>query len=239
MSDIPPQLQRMFSGVQGRFLAELQGGRDVFGHPGAKGNVSEREWVALLQKHLPERYRVDNAFVIDSEGHISQQIDVVVYDRHFTPELYLQQGERLIPAESVYAVFEVKQNLSAEHVTYAREKVASVRALARTSAPIYHAGGTFPPRPLPRILGGLLTYTSDYSPAFSAAALAAIQGTTGDGLLNLVCVAESEAVLWDESRITAFSRYPIAAFYMSLIDLLQKVGSVPAIDYSEYLKHLK
>lgn len=117
----------------------------MFGHPGAKGNVSEGEWVALLQKHLPERYRVDNAFVIDSEGHISQQIDVVVYDRHFTPELYLQQGERLIPAESVYAVYEGKPNLSAEHVAYAREKVTSVRGLTRTSAPIYHAGGTFPP----------------------------------------------------------------------------------------------
>ncbi|GGO40184.1 hypothetical protein [Deinococcus humi] len=88
-------------------------------------------------------------------------------------------------------------------------------------------------------MGGLLTCESDYSPAFSPAALAAIQGTTGDGLLNLVYVAESGAVLWDESQITAFSKYPIAAFYMSLIDLLQKAGSVPAIDYFEYLRHLK
>lgn len=98
--------------------------------------------------------------------------------------------------------------------------------------------GRFPPA-IAADSGGLLTYESDYSPAFSPAALATIQGTTGDGLLHLVCVAESGTVLRDKSQTTAFSRYPIAAFYMSLIDILQKVGSVPAIGYFEYLKHLK
>lgn len=229
----------MFSGVQQRFVSELQGGRGVFGHPGTKGNVSEREWIELLNTHLPERYQVDNAFVIDSEGHISEQIDVVVYDRHFTPVLYLQQGERLIPAEGVYAVFEVKQNLTSEHIAYASQKIASVRALKRTSAPIYHAGGTFPARALPRIVGGLLTYESNFTPAFSTTATNAIQATLGDGQLNLVCVAEEAVVAWDGNNIMTYTNYPIAAVYMLLIDLLQKVGSVPAIEYDAYLKHLK
>lgn len=53
----------------------------------------------------------------------------------------------------------------AQMVAYSQEKVASVRRLQRTSLPIPHAGGTYPPKPLIPILGGLLTFESNWSPA--------------------------------------------------------------------------
>lgn len=238
VSGVPAQLESIFSGVQERFVAELKGGRAAFGHPGTKGEVSEKEWIQLLNTHLPERYQVDKAFVIDCEGNISEQIDIVVYDRHFTPVLYFQNNERLIPAESIYAVFEVKQDLSTEHVAYASQKVGSVRGLKRTSAPIYHAGGTYPARGLPRILGGLLTYESSFSPPISVAAVNAVQATAHAGQLDLVCVANKAVIDWDGAKLTTYERHPIASFYMLLINRLQKLGSVPAIDYDKYLKHL-
>lgn len=234
----PPNLQGIFSGVQEQFVAALQGGRGAFGHPGIKGEVSEQEWIKLLSTHLPERYQVDKALVIDSDGNISQQIDLVIYDRHFTPVLYQQNGARLIPAESIYAVFEVKQDLSSEHVAYASDKIASVRTLKRTSAPIHHAGGTYPPRALPRILGGLLTYESSFSPALSLAATNAIKASTGQGTIDLLCVADTAALEWDGTTLAIYERYPIATFYLLLVHMLQKVGSVPAIDYGDYLRHL-
>lgn len=238
MSSMPPHLEHIFAGVQARFVTELQWGRGVFGHPGTKGEVSEREWITLLNTHLPQRYQVDHAFVVDSDGGISEQIDVVIYDRHFTPALYLQNGARLIPAESIYAVFEVKQNLSSEHVAYASQKITSVRTLRRTSAPIYHLGVQQPPRALPRILGGLLTYESSFSESFSPAAQSAIRSTTGDGALDLICVADAGAIEWDATKLTLYEKYPIAAFYLLLVHKLQKLGSVPAIDYDDYLRHL-
>lgn len=60
----------------------------------------------MLQKHLPHRYQADKAFVIDSNGESSDQIDVVVYDRQYTPLLYNHDGQMFVPAESVYAIFE-------------------------------------------------------------------------------------------------------------------------------------
>ena len=238
VSQPPQQLHQIFSSIQARFVSDLQGGRGVFGHPGTKGDVSEREWVELLSTHLPQRYKADKAFVVDSDGNASDQMDVVIYDRHFTPLLYLQNNEQIIPAESVYAAFEVKQTLSKEHISYASDKIASVRRLKRTSAPIYYAGGQYPPRPLPPILGGLLTYESSFTPSISAAAEDAIQATAGDGLLELYCVSDTAAVIWNGTKITTHTQYPFASFYMTLVDMLQKLGSVPAIDYNEYLKHL-
>ena len=102
-----------------------------------------------MNDHLPHRYQADRAFVIDSHGECSEQIDVVIYDRQYSPFLYNQANQRYIPAESVYAVLEVKQDLSREHRLYAGGKAASVRRLHRTSAPIPYAEGILQAAPLP------------------------------------------------------------------------------------------
>jgi len=62
------------------------------------------------------------------------------------------------------AVFEAKQTANAQLVAYAQEKAASVRRLHRTSLPIPYAKGVYPPKPLIPILGGLLTFESDWTP---------------------------------------------------------------------------
>jgi len=51
-----------------------------------------------LQTYLPTRYWAEKAHVVDRLDRFSQQIDVVIY-----------AGQKVIPAESVYAVFEAKQ----------------------------------------------------------------------------------------------------------------------------------
>jgi hypothetical protein len=43
--------------------------------------------------------------VVDSEGNVSDAIDIVVFDRHFSPFLFRQEGVCYIPAESVLIQF--------------------------------------------------------------------------------------------------------------------------------------
>jgi hypothetical protein len=62
-----------------------------------------------------------------------------------------------VPAESVYAVFEVKQEIDKTLRDSSRTKIASVRRLKRASVPIRHAGGTFAAQDPKHILGGILT----------------------------------------------------------------------------------
>ena len=147
--------------------------------PTTKGDASEKVWLELLQTYLPQRYQAANAHVVDSKGIFSDQIDVVIFDRQYSPFIFHYQDQTIIPAESVYAVFEAKQSINAEHVEYAQKKVASVRRLHRTSLPIPYAKGTYPPKPLIPILGGILTFESDWSPAFGQALSDALIG--GDG----------------------------------------------------------
>ncbi len=158
-------LPQLLSSLHADIESGLKTVRGAFGHPGTKGDASERVWLEMLTKYLPHRYRASKAHVVDSRGQFSEQIDVVIFDRQYSPFIFNYQGETVIPAESVYAVFEAKQAIDAEQVSYAQKKVASVRRLHRTSLPIPHAGGTHDAKVPARIMGGLLTFESDWKPA--------------------------------------------------------------------------
>src|SRR3546814_17119907 len=71
--------------------------------------------------------------VVDSRGVFSQQIAVIIHDRQYSPFVFTFKGTDVVPAESVYAVFEAKQELTADYIRYAGEKAAYVRRLHRTS----------------------------------------------------------------------------------------------------------
>ena len=138
--------------------------RKSFGHPGIKGDASELVWLDLVKTYLPKRYSADTAHIVDSEGNFSDQIDIVIFDRQYSPFVFRYAEQTIIPSECVYAVFEVKQTIDTPNVRYAKEKVASVRRLCRTSLPIPYAGGTYDPKPPFPIIGGLLTFESEWCP---------------------------------------------------------------------------
>lgn len=211
------------------------------GHPGAKGDASENVWIDMLSRYLPQRYEAAKAFVVDSLGNFSDQIDVVVFDRQYSPFIFTYEGQMVVPAESVYAVFEAKQSMDASIIDYAQKKVASVRGLHRTSLPIPHAGGVFPPKPLIPIIGGVLSLDCDWSPPFGTTIDTNLKKNMGDGLLEMGCSA-SHGHFFFESDSKAY-RYiegtkPATAFLFKLISALQFSGTVPMIDIEAYGKWL-
>ncbi|WP_275886881.1 DUF6602 domain-containing protein [Teredinibacter turnerae] len=134
-------LPQLFENIHNDIDHRLSTVRRSVAHPGSKGDGSESVWLNLLKTYLPQRYQCDSAFIVDSEGHFSEQQDVVIFDRQYSPFVFHYENQKIIPAESVYAVFEVKQTLNAANVAYAQRKIESVRTLVRTSLPIPHAGG--------------------------------------------------------------------------------------------------
>src|SRR5581483_4348889 len=109
------------------------------------------------------------AFVIDADGDATpDQIDILIHDRLFCPLWFEDKaGTRYVPAESVFAVFEVKPEINKGYIEYAAEKLRSVRELRRTSAPIVDKGELKPPRGTPLdIIGGILATESGWTPMF-------------------------------------------------------------------------
>lgn len=230
-------LSRLLAGLHDDIQQKLETVRKTLGHPGTKGDASEQVWLQLLETYLPKRYQAATAHVVDSQGVFSEQIDVVVFDRQYSPFIFHYQGQTIIPAESVYAVFEAKQAINAGQVAYAQKKVASVRRLHRTSLPIPYAKGTYPAKPLIPILGGVLTFESDWTPAFGKSLSDALDGGGAEGQLDLGCIAAHGYFSLNKDT-NAYETFPggkpATAFLFKLISQLQFSGTVPMIDVQAY-----
>ena len=235
-------LREAFLLRQEQLLATLGVGRSVGSHPLAIGDDSELNWKGMLESILPIRYRVSKGFAIDADGKRSEQIDLLIYDRHFSPVL-LDVGEYLfVPAEAVFAAIEVKQEMSRGMIKYATEKVASVRELRRTSAPVPYVEGNYKPKPLHRILGGILTMDSGWKPPLGDALEAALKDFFGDGSLDIGCVLRGgtfEIASEDQTLSRSEPDRALIIFVVGLLRRLQGMASPPAIEYDAYAKALQ
>lgn len=251
-------LKEMFAGLQTEMNAALNINRFAIHHQGSKGDATEDKWIEFLRTYLPKRYNVDKAMVIDHEGNVSQQIDIVLYDVFYTPFIFNHDGFKYIPAEGVYAVFEVKQDIK-NNIEYAGKKIESVRKLKRTSIPMICTGCTHPARPLSPIIGGILSSTSSYEQTKTIEE--SLKKLTGMQSLDLCCCADKYSFYieydksfakfkgtetkdiydhYDSRKITAinFNRHPensIFTFFLQLVQYLKLIGTVPAIDINTYL----
>jgi hypothetical protein len=229
-------LPQLLSSLHDDIEQRLATARKAFHHPGVKGDASEEVWIKMLDLYLPKRYQAAKAHVVDSQGQFSDQIDVVVFDRQYSPFIFTFESQMIIPAESVYAVFEAKQTANAALVAYAQQKVASVRRLHRTSLPIPHAGGIYPAKPLIPILGGLLTFESEWNPPLGPSSAKALAAGTDEGRLDIGCVASHGHFHRDDGGAYRFETEskPATAFLFKLISCLQFSGTVPMIDIDAY-----
>lgn len=237
-------LRSLFLGLQRQMIAQLSTNRQNINHPGTKGDASELRWLDVFRSYLPMRYKMEKAFVLDSRGRMSDQIDIVIFDRQYSPFLFNQDGAVYVPAESVYGVIEVKQSLCKDYLEYAGAKAASVRRLHRTSAPIPHAGGVYPPKPHSSILAGIVTIDSSWNPPLGDAFFSTISSLKADEHLDLGCALQcgSFDVLYSETDKPTLEishqEEALIFFFLRLLSRLQQLATVPMIDINEYSKSL-
>lgn len=200
------------------------------GHPVSQGDLSEGQWIRFLKSFLPNRYEISKGFVFDSKGGVSEQIDIIIFDRFHSPLIYeTDNGEKYVTAESVYAVFEVKQKATKGFVKYADEKIQSVVNLHRTSRGIVVAGQLRPPRKLTHIIGGLLT-TNSIQPRTLCGHIEKSSN------IDMACSALTGTFYKGTDGKTSYSNAneAVFAFFFLLLNELYKLGTVGAIDIQEY-----
>ena len=235
-------LNSLFQSTQQRMVAELTGIRGAVDHGGILGDETELAWLDFIARVLPNRYRVANGFVVDADGWRSDQTDVIVFDRQYSPPLFMAGNVQYIPAEAVYAVFEVKQRIDNRNLRLACDKAASVRSLRRTSAVIPSADGTLDPKSPHRIISGILALSNSYSSNFVEVLRGMMAQVHEDRQLDLGCALKDGSFLvkYRANEVESIESSPasssLVSFLFRLLAALQSIGTVPAIDYSEYMK---
>ena len=233
---------------QKKLLTELDTNSEVHDHPTDLGDATELDWGAALRDFLPQRYQIDKARVLDVHDEVSEQIDLVIFDRQYCPLWLKGDGtSHYIPAESVYAAFEIKQDLDKEHMEAASKKVESVRKLHRTSAPVVHAGGRIEntKEPFP-IIGGILASRSGWKrPPLGDAFEKTLRSEPPERQLDIGCALKHGGfdVLRDEPGEVWINRstpeVSLIFFLMRLFSRLQALGTVPVIDLGLYARSLE
>jgi hypothetical protein len=259
-------------------ILTLRVAKENVSHKTIVGEATELCWLEMLQTYLPKRYQAAKAMVLDSRGQTSDQIDIVIFDRQYSPFLFESKGVTYVPAESVYCVIEVKQHLFRNTIIEAGWKAASVRRLHRTSAPIPHAGGLYKARGLFPILGGLVALDALREEGLAAGLPEWIKELDEQCRLDLGCALKATAfeVQYGQIRDSKSETGPethkrqnskqkiqddkaqddekggmgpliktsgreeaLISFFLSLLERLQGLATVPAMIFGEYKKALR
>jgi hypothetical protein len=114
---------QLLADQSGRELATLMP------HYGERGRIAEEIIKSVLHRTLPKRFSIGTGVIIASNGEVSPQIDIVIYDNFLNSPLLSEFGSCVFPVETVYATIEVKSQLTKKELKKTFEVIRKVREL--------------------------------------------------------------------------------------------------------------
>ena len=116
-------------------------------HTGEKGRLHEHVTANLLRNIAPKKCAFGTGFIINSQGDISPQCDIVIFDEQHNRPLLADMDVNVFPIECVYAVVEVKTTLRHDELKKTLDKICQIRKMAkkgkfyRAVVPVANADG--------------------------------------------------------------------------------------------------
>ena len=90
----------------------------------------------ILSKIIPSKYAITNGFIIDSDNKISQEMDIIIYDKSYVPPFF-DETYTVVPIEAVITVIQVKTTLTNDSL---KDSVKNLTSIDKLNAKI---GGRF------------------------------------------------------------------------------------------------
>ena len=171
---------------------EIKNTNPHFAERGAEADSILRKF---LNDHLPKRFAADTGLVVDEDGGVSSQCDVVIYDAIDSPIYRRGQRVLILPSDNVAVTIEVKSNLNKAELEDAAKKIASVKALKRSPLSSVDQPVTHSPFVMTRTLGVVFAYEAMTSLDTLAENLATInESYSSDHWIDLVVVLDKGVV---------------------------------------------
>lgn len=92
------------------------------------GSFREDIWRSMFEQIIPKKFVIEQSvFIIDSEGRISNEVDLAIFDETYTPYIFRYSRLKFIPIEAVAVVIECKsQSLDQEKLENWAKSVAAL-----------------------------------------------------------------------------------------------------------------
>lgn len=102
-------------------------------HHGESGRRREDDVRDFLRAYLPRRFGVDTGEIVATDGSVSPQMDIIIWDAFETPLFDRSQSSIQIPIEGVYAVIEISTNLNGPKLAEDVEKIRQVKKMPKVA----------------------------------------------------------------------------------------------------------
>ena len=122
------QIDIFVATFQGDAIALFKNEQNTLIHPGEYGMYRERSFCALLRTILTRDCSLSDGFIFSAENNRSTQCDILIKDAMSMP-LTDSGIAKFHPVEDVYAVVEMKSNLTKDELTTALRKLAQVKMI--------------------------------------------------------------------------------------------------------------
>lgn len=127
-----PFIESVITSLNREVLERLELSKSI-SHPGESGRAREQIITDYLSGILPKNVKIGTGFVIDTQGGVSNQIDIVIYRDDYHSVLEIGRIKHFM-IESVLAVIEVKASIKdTKTLLSAIKNIQSVKKLDRTN----------------------------------------------------------------------------------------------------------
>ena len=124
-------LQEIFDEVSKQMISDFEKSRRALNHSGLKGTANEEIVKSFLRQYLPRNLEISSGTIVDSNGGVSRQLDIIIHDSAKTPVFYQSADIRVIPVECTYAVIEVKSYLDKKELKKSFDNMQSAKNLEK------------------------------------------------------------------------------------------------------------
>lgn len=100
-------------------------------HRGERGRRREDDVRDFLRAFLPSRFGVDTGEIVATDGTVSPQVDIIVWDALETPLLDSSESSIQVPIEGVYGVIEVASRLDSAKLARDAAKIRAVKQMPK------------------------------------------------------------------------------------------------------------
>jgi predicted DNA-binding transcriptional regulator AlpA len=134
-------------------------------HAGTKGTMREDAIRTLLRPYIPRRFEISSGEVVNADGRVSRQQDLIVTDAFGSAPLFAAGQIGIHPVESVFACLEIKSWADSTSVPDAVDCLASVKRLASDA-----------PRPFSQISGASIAFGETTAKPFTGLVALSLKG---------------------------------------------------------------
>lgn len=127
-------LENVFRAINKKMILDFQEISSEIEHRGSKGKVREIEIVyEYLSKYVPGNIGIANGEIISTNDQVSNEIDIILFEKNSTPYLLKKEGYQIFPIECVYSVIEVKSFLDKSQIEDSFKKILKVKNMPKLS----------------------------------------------------------------------------------------------------------